>query len=288
MISSSDTALPAWQVALVLVLWAVAFAAWLIRSNVILIRALPWRKRLVLLAVLLASGVVGGDKLPVSLNIFRLLFWDPGQPWQLAAVRSALDDSAAGVAQAASDNAEVEAATNAVYTLSFDWHARGRLPYHDRQNVMASTVWVSPTNINGVVYEDHFVTFNAAASTNPAVIYIEYARKLDDGGVERYTQRTVTNSYPDTTVFNLSSGSYTCYWFRCEVPPAFTNGCCVRDWNGEALFGSPDGSDRGFDLLGTLVVDDGGDVWVGATTNLYFGGITNEFKNGINITQQGN
>ena len=59
----------------------------------------------------------------------------------------------------------------------------------------------------------------------------------------------------------------------------------VIDWNGEALFGSPSGSGRGFDLLGTLVIDDGDDIWVGATTNHVFGAVTNEFRNGINITE---
>ena len=81
----------------------------------------------------------------------------------------------------------------------------------------------------------------------------------------------------------LQSGAYTCYWFRCEVPLAFTN--AVRDWNGEALFGSPAGSGKGFDLLGTLVVDDGDSIWVGATTNVVLGAQTNEFKNGINVTE---
>jgi hypothetical protein len=69
------------------------------------------------------------------------------------------------------------------------------------------------------------------------------------------------------------------------VPAAFTDE--LRDWNGEALFGSPAGSGRGFDLLGTLVVDDGDDIWVGATTNIFMGGITNEFRNGINVTEDG-
>jgi hypothetical protein len=68
------------------------------------------------------------------------------------------------------------------------------------------------------------------------------------------------------------------------VPLAFAS--CVRDWNGEALFGSPAGSDHGFDLLGTLVIDHGGDVWVGANTNVVIGGATNVFSNGINVTPE--
>ena len=53
----------------------------------------------------------------------------------------------------------------------------------------------------------------------------------------------------------------------------------------DTTFGSPSGSGRGFDLLGTLVVDDGNDIWVGASTNIFMGSITNEFRNGINITE---
>jgi hypothetical protein len=78
----------------------------------------------------------------------------------------------------------------------------------------------------------------------------------------------------------LQSGVHTCYWFRCEIPVAFTN-CCVRDWNGETLFGSPEGSGKGFDLLGTLLIDDGDNIWEGATTNMVIGVKTNAVKNGV-------
>jgi hypothetical protein len=218
-------------------------------------------------------------------SLVRMLFWAPGSPWQLAAPASAVDGAQESVARAEADLDEVDAVTasNDVVTLSFDWHAPDRLPYHERQNVLAWTAQVVPTNIAGVLYEDHYVCFNAAASTNPAVILIEYAKRRDDGTVERYSSEVVTNSFPETSVVELQSGSHTCYWFRCPVPPAFTNE--LRDWNGEALFGSPSGSGRGFDLLGTLVIDDGDDIWVGATTNHVFGAVTNEFVNGVNITE---
>jgi|GEM_PF-2009591 len=187
----------------------------------------------------------------------------------------------AAVAQAEADLAQADAIveSNEVWTLSFDWPAPARVPYHPRQNVLAWTAKVAPTNIAGTLYEDHYVCFNAAASTNPAVILIEYARTLDGGEVERVSAAVVTNSHPEMSVVELQSGSYTCYWFRCEVPAAYT--ACVRDWNGEALFGSPADSEKGFDLLGTLVIDDGGDVWVGATTNIVIGGVTNTIRNGI-------
>lgn len=228
--------------------------------------------------------LVGGTKGPAPImQVLRLLFWDHPMTWALSEATQKTQAAQAANAITEAALAEVEATTNEVWTLSFDWHAPNRLPYHERQNVLAWTATVVPTNIDGTLYEDHFVAFNAMASTNPAVILIEYAGKREDGTIERYSAPVVTNSYPDTSVVTLQSGAYTCYWFRCAVPVAFTNS--VRDWNGEALFGSPEGSGKGFDLLGTLVVDDGNDVWVGATTNVFLGGITNEFKNGINITE---
>ena len=109
---------------------------------------------------------------------------------------------------------------NDVWTLSFDWHAPQRLPYHERQNVLAWTAAVVPTNINGTLYEDHYVSFNAEPLTNPAVILIEYARTKDDGTVERYSAETITNSYPNTYVVHLCKRPlHTCYGFgmrRCR------------------------------------------------------------------------
>jgi hypothetical protein len=244
--------------------------------------------RLLAVLVLVVCAQSGGTKEgPTPLqSLFKFLFWDPGQPWQLSGADAMLDGAQESVAQAEADLDEVDAVTasNDVVTLSFDWHAPDRLPYHERQNVLAWTAQVVPTNINGTLYEDHYIAFNASASTNPAVILIEYAQQTP-AGIVRYSSEVTTNSFPDTTVVELQSGSHTCYWFRCPVPTAFTNE--LRDWNGEALFGSPSGSGRGFDLLGTLVVDDGDDIWVGATTNIFMGGITNEFRNGINVTEDG-
>ncbi len=230
----------------------------------------------------------GGSKGSPVASLFRMLFWNGGD-WAL--MQAYEDNSASEAAVATASNAVITATntaaqvesyvdTNNVVTFSFDWHSPNRLPYHDRQNVLGRTVWVTPTNILGVLYEDHYVAFNESATTNPAVILIEYARKRDDGTVQRISSPTITNSYPDMVTVNLQSGSHTCYWFRCEVPAAFTN-CCVRDWNGEALFGSPEDSGKGFDLLGTLLIDDGDNIWEGATTNMVMGAITNQVKNGI-------
>lgn len=246
---------------------------------------IPGRAVAIALIVFCASS--GGSKgiSPVS-KLFGLLFWHPASPWQLAAPAEHVGTAAAAVATANAELSAVQSVTssNEVVTLSFDWHAPSRLPYHAAQNVLAWTARVSPTNINGTLYEDHYVAFNAQASTNPAVILIEYARSRADGTVERYSAEVVTNSFPQQSVINVQSGSHTCYWFRCAVPLAFTNE--VRDWNGEALFGAPEGSGKGFDLLGTLVIDAGSEVWVGATTNALIEGSECEFRNGINVTQE--
>jgi hypothetical protein len=245
--------------------------------------------RAVAILLVIVCTLTGGSKesqSPVS-QLFRLLFWHPSSPWQLAVPASDVAASEAALESASADLAETLAVvdSNEVVTLSFDWAAPARLPSHDRQNVIAWTAKVAPTNIAGTLYEDHYVAFNAMASTNPAVILIEYARTLDDGSVERFSANVTTNSFPQAYPVTLQSGIYTCYWFRCAVPILYTN--AVRDWSGEALFGSPADSGKGFDLLGTLVIDDGGDVWVGATTNILFDATTNEFRNGINVTGGG-
>lgn len=248
-------------------------------------KSLNFPTRVALTLAVVFFTLVGGSKGPGPITrVLRLLFWDHPMTWALSEAQQKTEAAVAANEISREAIEEAEAVTNDVRTISFDWHAPDRLPYHERQNVLAWTATVIPTNINGVLYEDHYVAFNSSASTNPAVILIEYAGKREDGSIERYSAPVVTNSYPDTSVVTLQSGAHTCYWFRVVVPVAFTN--CVRDWNGEALFGSPHGSGKGFDLLGTLVIDDGNDVWVGATTNFFLGGITNVFKNGINVTEE--
>jgi hypothetical protein len=277
--------IPGWWIGLVIGLWLLPVACWFLRSvmaeAVARFMAQTLGRRLVILFALASFTLVGADKGAATAKIFKLLFFNPlSQVWPLVDATRDTADAEGAAAQAVDLTAQAQAvvASNDVWTLSFDWHAPQRLPYHERQNVLAWTAAVVPTNIAGTLYEDHYVAFNAAASTNPAVILIEYAQKTP-AGVVRYSADVVTNSYPDTSIVTLQSGSYTCYWFRCAVPVAFTNS--VRDWNGEALFGSPAGSGKGFDLLGTLVIDDGNDIWIGATETNAVG----TFKNGINITE---
>lgn len=239
-----------------------------------------------MLFILYSSIVTGKGPNPLA-PLFRVLFWH-GDDWALLPAYDANEQARTSVSVAtnaihSATNKAVDVMsfvqTNNVVTYSFDWHSPNRLPYHDRQNVLGRTVWVQPTNILGVLYEDHYVAFNEAATTNPAVILIEYARTLDNGTVERISSPTITNSYPLMVPVTLQSGTHTCYWFRCEVPIAYTN--ALRDWNGEALFGSPEDSGKGFDLIGTLVIDDGDNIWEGATTNMVINGVTNQVKNGI-------
>jgi hypothetical protein len=253
-------------------------------------RSLGISGRIVMGVLVITCALHGGSKgISPAASLYRMLFWH-GADWALLPAfdkntqsKQAVETSTNAIASATNTAAAVTAyvATNNVITYSFDWHSPNRLPYHDRQNVLGRTVWVQPTNILGVLYEDHYVAFNAAATTNPAVILIEYARTLDDGSVERYSMPTITNSYPAMVSVTLQSGVHTCYWFRCEVPEVFTN-CCVRDWSGEALFGSPEGSGKGFDLLGMLLIDDGDNIWEGATTNIIMDtSINYPVRNGI-------
>ena len=247
--------------------------------------------RVVIGGLILMCTLSGGSKgvNPVS-SLFRVLFWPHGDEWALLPAfeknnqsSQSLVESLNAIESATNTSVSVTAyvATNNVVTYSFDWHSPNRLPYHDRQNVLGRTVWVQPTNILGTLYEDHYVAFNESATTNPAVILIEYCRTFDDGSIERFSMPTITNSYPAMVAVHLQSGSHTCYWFRCEVPAAFTN-CCVRDWNGEALFGSPQDSGKGFDLLGMLLIDDGDNIWEGATTNIIMDTSVNyPVRNGI-------
>ena len=245
-------------------------------------RLAPWRSLMVFFVAVSWFTLQGTTKAPdVVGKMMKLLFFNPASPWQLQVPHDDADAARDSAVSATNILVQTEnIATNAdIYTISFGWHIPNRLPYHAGQNVMGYTPWVTPRMIDGVLYEDHYVAFNAMASTNPAVVKIEYARTKDDGNVERYIVNTITNSYPDTYVVDLQSGSHTCYWFRCAVPTAFTN--CVRDTSGEALFGGPVDSGSGFELVGTLIVDDGNNIWVGATTNMVIGVVTNIVRNGF-------
>lgn len=250
--------------------------------------------RCLMCLLLICCALQGGSKgeSPVA-GLYRLLFWASSDAWPLIAAYDYNHQSEASVSSATNSiriatntSAAVvsQVASNKVWTISQSWHSPNRLPWSERQNVIGRTVKVAVTNINGVLCEDHYVAFNYSATTNPAVILIEYARTLPDGTVERYSAPTITNSYPNMYTVTLQSGVHTCYWFRCEVPLVYINS--VRDHSGEALFGSPDGSGKGFDMLGTIIVDRNGELWQGATTNIVANGVTNVVKNGVIFEEQ--
>lgn len=249
--------------------------------------------RMIAFLLVFMCTLSGGSKgEPPITSLFRILFWH-GEDYALA---SAYEDNAESQQAVNTSTNAIHIATNTaaqvtsfvdsnnVVTYSFDWHSPNRLPYHDRQNVLARTVKVAVTNIGGIMYEDHYVAFNESATTNPAVILIEYARTLDNGTVDRYSSPTITNSYPVMYPIVVQSGTNWCYWYRCPVPLAFTN--ALRNSNGEALFGASAGSGKGFELLGILVVDDGDNIWEGATTNMVVNSKTNAVKNGIILEAQ--
>lgn len=243
------------------------------------------KNALLLLFFGLAVGLVGSDKpiIEAKKGLFRFLFHAVEKPWQLAQTSAAVNIASNRIdAAEATFDAVADVATNtAVEYISFDWHVPNRLVDDGRQNVMAWTVQVVPANINDVLFEDHYVAFNATASTNPAVIVIDYAVTNPTGGVEHISANVIASSYPDLIPVTVASGIHSCYWYRVQVPEAFVNS--VRDWNGEALFGAP--PDRGgFDIQGTLVVDDGDNVWIGRTDDIDLGdGSYLSITNGIVI-----
>ena len=244
----------------------------------------PWRK-VGMVAVLLFATVTGADKAPpVMRHLFRLLFWSPQAHWALATAEEHAETTEQTLETTALTADSLEAtATNDVTFISFDWHAPDRQPYHARQNVLAWTCAVRPIEIEGVLHEDHFIEFSAGVSTNPAVIEIEYAVTRDDGEIYREFANVVTSSYPHTEVVNLQSGSHTCYWFRCRVPGFAVDS--IRDWSGEALFGSPSAG-SGFDLVGVLQVDDDGHVYEGKSGTYTIGGVQVTYTNGIMVEAQ--
>ena len=127
--SPYDTVVPdqvmSWKAALVIGLWLLPVLFWFARSVLFdqlrRFLALPWRWRISVLLILAFSTLTGADKSPVSASsIFKLLFWDPGQPWQRAAAKSALDGAALSVESAGRDLdfVDAETSTNDVVELS--------------------------------------------------------------------------------------------------------------------------------------------------------------------------
>ena len=251
--------------------------------------------RIVFGALLIFCTLSGGSKgVPPVASLYRMLFWHGNDIWPLLtaseAVRDASQASSNAVAYASDATNTMQGTqsmvtTQQIWTVEFDWPMEDRTPPHDEQNVMACQPWRSNVWINGIMYHDHFIRFNAAVSTNPAIISIAY------NGINQATGEkiqlladVVTNSYPNTFAITRPSGVHTCYMFRCAVPLALTNS--VVGWDSEVVFGAPSGSGRGFNIAGLFVVSRDGNLWLGETcTNVVYG-VTNVYINGLNAREK--
>lgn len=252
-------------------------------------------KILVVLLVMngLQAQVAGGKGATPVGRVLRLLFFHADDIWPLAdAVReneaaAATNAVTAQILAAASNTlAEVGArvATQDVWTVSFGWPMGDRTPAHEEQNVMGEKPARSNVWINGELYHDHYVAFNALVGTNPAILSVEYSARTDAGAVQSWWADVTTNSYPSASVIQLEHGAYTCYWFRCKCPTALTNS--VIDDDREVIFGAPPESDRGFNIAGVFVVSRDGQLWQGRTYTNVVDGLTNIVVNGINALKE--
>jgi len=250
--------------------------------------------RVVLGVLFVVMALRGGSKAPpAQASLYRTLFWHADDIWALKVADDALTDSSTASSNAVSDAssatdtmAETAAmvATQQVWTAEFDWNMEDRTPPHDEQNVMADQMWRSNVWINGTLFHDHYIRFNAMVSTNPAIISIAYnGFDLTTGERSRILAEVTTNSYPNTFEITRPSGVYTCYMFRCACPVALTNE--VIGWDSEVLFGAPEGSDRGFNIAGIFVVSRDGKLWIGRSYTNYVFGATNVFINGLKIAE---
>jgi len=248
--------------------------------------------------ILFYCTAVGSDKGGAVIPTLSMLLWNPvirifgGHPSvpkaETVTESDAAADSAdywlnaASVRMAATSNlwrsVQADATNVACYTLAADWNHPARDP--NPKNILASLVWVSRTNLSGVVCDIHFVEFSAAPSATPAMLFDYH----DSSGVTNYV-RPALGSFPDTVPVSLPSGVHTCYWFRVDVPLAFVP--CLRTWDNEARLGGPVGSDQGFDIAGTLLLDVGGKLWRGRTLSTLIGGVPCEFSNGMLLTPTG-
>lgn len=287
---------------LVIILWLLCIIVHMAESHVCcglyselrrMWRAAGIPGRVVAVVMVVMCTQYGGSKgiTPVT-RLFNMIFWHPTMAWALADQDDDVRDAAASVAAAEADlaaasNMLAEASalidTQDVWTVSAGWPMADRTPPHDAQNVMGENPWRSNVWINGELFHDHYVAFNASVGTNPAIISIDYTAVNDAGDTARWLASVTTNSYPETSVITLEHGSYTCYWFRCKAPVAITN--CVTDWDREVIFGAPT-DERGFNIAGTFVVSKDGELWQGRSYTNIVNWITNVLINGVNGEEQ--
>lgn len=180
-------------------------------------------------------------------------------------------DSCISNTVAMSAAATLGAATSAVLSVAADW------PYTTRPtpaNIVISQVWCAPTNVNSVLYEDHYLEFSEPPSEAPKIV-IDYR---DQRGNVFYAE-PITNSFPDLIPITLASGVHSCLVFRVQVPLAFVAN--LRTWEDEVRFGGPLGSGYGFEIAGLIVISESGRFWRGLSKSLQIGGQDRTFDNGV-------
>lgn len=246
------------------------------------------------LAVAIAAQSAGSKGVSPVAKLYSAIFWHPETAWALAGPDADVRAAQASLGSASNDLAAASAAlesvaavvdTQSVWSVSCGWPMRDRTPEHATQNVLGENPWRSNVWINGELYHDHYVAFNASVGTNPAILSIDYTARQNDGSLARWLASVTTNSYPQKSVLHLEHGAYTCYWFRCKVPEAITN--CVIDWDREVIFGAPTGTGRGFNIAGVFVVSKDGELWQGRTYTNVVDGATNVVINGIRVEENG-
>jgi hypothetical protein len=251
--------------------------------------------RVVLGVLFVVMAYRGGAKAPpAQASLYRTLFWHADDIWALKPATDTLADSSTASSNAIADAtsaintmAETAAmlATQPVWTSEFDWNMENRTPQHDEQNVMSDEMWRENVRIDGTLFHDHYIRFNAMVSTNPAIISIAYnGFDPTTGERARILAEVTTNSYPNTFEITRPSGVYTCYMFRCACPVALTNE--VIGWDSEVLFGTASGSKRGFNISGIFVVSRDGKLWIGRTYTNHVFGATNVVINGLKIEEE--
>jgi len=250
-----------------------------------------WIKYIVVLLILGAT-FYGGAKAPiVPEKILSFMFFDPSLeaifPTGVVGESKKARELMLGVINgdltlgAAADNssnavflaAQAIAETNSMsmITLAADW------PHTERPepaNIIASQIWVEPTNVVGELYENRYIEFSSVPSESPRIV-VNY---MDQRGNSVLVE-PITNSFPTLVGINVQSGSHSCYWFRVKVPDMFRHN--LRTWEDDVKFGGPIGSGYGFEVAGIIVFGSAGEYWRGIDAELTIGGDSLEFSNGV-------
>lgn len=253
--------------------------------------------KLALIAALIVLVIYAADKPPVSVErvMQSMLMFNTATRTAIPANIAASGDTsyatrsaAIAAREAASAASDISTLTTnlaaltamelqnaAVMTIDCGWSYANREPA--AVNQMAQDQWVTATNINGVLHEDHYVEFSSTPTEAPGMVF-EYK---DLTGVA-FNVESITNSYPQLHAVILPSGVHSCYWFRCIVPQPFTTR--LRTFAGPVRFGGPVGSSYGLSIAGIFLIDIGNKIWQGRTITTQIGTNTVEWINGVSVT----